>query len=870
MATETNPASLASQTVILAVPAPGQTVTVQVLPNQVIEVPFDIAEANVTVAGDDLRIEFPGQAVLILTDFAAMAEQGTSPLMIFADGSVIAGDILLTALTAELPEIAAGAAGASGGAGEYRDDMGNLIDGIDRLGVQDPDAFASSSEAPQLAAAVPELTLPVIPPPPVNDPPTIDVVANNFTEDAAGTAAGAVAGTYTVADEDNSADQLTVSFTPNTNTAGYYELDAANNQVLLTEAGAAWVNAGNELPPIDLTVTDPGNLTGQDADTPAVTLVNDPPTISIAGDGHTVYESGLPYGSDAPANTEFATGSFTVADSDGLEDIASIRIGGTTFTIGAGPGQFSNLNAMVGQTVDVGYGTIELTAYNGAGVFSYTYTLDAHVDNDSQTGATGAGYTESFDVTVSDGVASATATVTVSIVDDVPTLGSFMAGTLPNQQDASVTGMFDLTPGADGIAGFTINGPALAGITYSSTTTTDSAGITSTTLAALADPDGPGGNPPVTVFTLTVRDNGTYTFDLVTPQAATTETLSLNTLRPGGPSFRELGDDPTTLINETGRIEFRSNGSGVNANANDFGVSNRYIDPGEWFEMEFHNPGTIGDDTPLTNIEFVQAVNIGVGRQDQGDVTIKWTAFNDLTGGTESGQLTYRGADGSFTIDPSIDFNRIKVENIDDPLNAADGGRFSATNVTLVKAILPSDQYLNFELSATDNDGDVTSVSNLSVHVVAQSAPSTFTLTGTEVDDAIAGSTFGDTLIGGDGDDLLIGGTGNDTLTGGNGADTFAFSANGGEGSDTITDFSLADGDVLKFFDVLDADTTMVGVDVDGEDVTLTINGTSILIEEFNSQPGVDLVDNTPLSISELQSALPAGTLDYTSDPHTI
>ena len=142
MATETNPASLASQTVILAVPAPGQTVTVQVLPNQVIEVPFDIAEANVTVAGDDLRIEFPGQAVLILTDFAAMAEQGTSPLMIFADGSVIAGDILLTALTAELPEVAAGAAGASGGAGEYRDDMGNLIDTIDRLGVQDPDPFA--------------------------------------------------------------------------------------------------------------------------------------------------------------------------------------------------------------------------------------------------------------------------------------------------------------------------------------------------------------------------------------------------------------------------------------------------------------------------------------------------------------------------------------------------------------------------------------------------------------------------------------------------------------------------------------------------------------------------------------------------------
>jgi hypothetical protein len=105
-----------------------------------------MAEANVTLAGDDLRIEFPGQAVLILSDFAAMAEQGTSPLMLFADGSVIAGDILLTALTAELPEVAAGAAGASGGAGEYRDDMGNLIDGVDRLGAQDPDPFAREVE----------------------------------------------------------------------------------------------------------------------------------------------------------------------------------------------------------------------------------------------------------------------------------------------------------------------------------------------------------------------------------------------------------------------------------------------------------------------------------------------------------------------------------------------------------------------------------------------------------------------------------------------------------------------------------------------------------------------------------------------------
>ncbi len=114
MATETNkPTGAANQAIVLKVPPAGQTVVVNVLPNQVIEVPFDITEANVTLVGDDLRIEFPGNAVLILNDFAAMVEQGASPLMMFADGSVVAGDVLLTALTAELPETAAGPGAAA-------------------------------------------------------------------------------------------------------------------------------------------------------------------------------------------------------------------------------------------------------------------------------------------------------------------------------------------------------------------------------------------------------------------------------------------------------------------------------------------------------------------------------------------------------------------------------------------------------------------------------------------------------------------------------------------------------------------------------------------------------------------------------------
>ncbi|MCP2728066.1 VCBS domain-containing protein [Limnofasciculus baicalensis] len=62
------------------------------------------------------------------------------------------------------------------------------------------------------------------------------------------------------------------------------------------------------------------------------------------------------------------------------------------------------------------------------------------------------------------------------------------------------------------------------------------------------------------------------------------------------------------------------------------------------------------------------------------------------------------------------------------------------------------------------------------------------TLYGGNGDDILYGGAGNDILYGGNGDDILYGGIGSDTLTGGNGKDTFAFT--GGDGSDTITDFT--------------------------------------------------------------------------------
>ena len=62
--------------------------------------------------------------------------------------------------------------------------------------------------------------------------------------------------------------------------------------------------------------------------------------------------------------------------------------------------------------------------------------------------------------------------------------------------------------------------------------------------------------------------------------------------------------------------------------------------------------------------------------------------------------------------------------------------------------------------------------------------------------DVIYGGDGADTIYGGAGDDKIVGGAGDDTLTGGTGADTFFFWE--GHGTDTIKDFSTAEGDKIN------------------------------------------------------------------------
>ncbi|HUS97608.1 MAG TPA: type I secretion C-terminal target domain-containing protein, partial [Hyphomicrobiaceae bacterium] len=111
-------------------------------------------------------------------------------------------------------------------------------------------------------------------------------------------------------------------------------------------------------------------------------------------------------------------------------------------------------------------------------------------------------------------------------------------------------------------------------------------------------------------------------------------------------------------------------------------------------------------------------------------------------------------------------------------------------------------------------------------------------------------------LVGGDGNDHLRGMAGADTLTGGDGKDVFQWMAKDivFEGShlgvDTITDFSVKDGDVLDLSKVIDGSPEQVG---DVVHLTETKEGTMVSVKIGDSFADVVfLQDAHGLSVNEL------------------
>ncbi|MDM8351260.1 VCBS domain-containing protein, partial [Pseudomonas sp. sp1636] len=111
-----------------------------------------------------------------------------------------------------------------------------------------------------------------------------------------------------------------------------------------------------------------------DTDTATLTITitgsNDVPKVVVDpgndGANDRVFEAGLSQGSDAASNSEFASGSFTLSDADGLDDLQSVTINGVTVAIGS----------LAGSQFIGAHGSLTISAYNAAtGVASYNYEL---------------------------------------------------------------------------------------------------------------------------------------------------------------------------------------------------------------------------------------------------------------------------------------------------------------------------------------------------------------------------------------------------------------------------------------------------------------------------------------------------------------
>ncbi|KIT15064.1 calcium-binding protein [Jannaschia aquimarina] len=99
----------------------------------------------------------------------------------------------------------------------------------------------------------------------------------------------------------------------------------------------------------------------------------------------------------------------------------------------------------------------------------------------------------------------------------------------------------------------------------------------------------------------------------------------------------------------------------------------------------------------------------------------------------------------------------------------------------------------------------------------------------------VTGTAFDDTIRGDDGDNVIRSGSGNDIMSGGAGADTFVFDF-GDEGVDVILDFEVGvDSIVFEGIGAELAPAAMVqSMEQVGDDIELSINGRSIMIEDAN------------------------------------
>ncbi|WP_292476486.1 type I secretion C-terminal target domain-containing protein, partial [Mesorhizobium sp.] len=483
-----------------------------------------------------------------------------------------------------------------------------------------------------------------------------------------------------------------------------------------------------------------------DGDTSHTTLTisigNTPPTITdltpaANGGDVTVNEddllasrgAGESAGSDTSKESTTQGGTFTIASPDG---IATLSIDGHAF-ITNGVFSAGSFTTALGNTLNV-------TGYNAAtGVVSYTYTL-----NDNEAHAAGQGTNSLFEnMTVSltdqDGQ-NATGTLSVNIVDDVPTLNSVQSQQASNDPaQTPAVGAINFVPGADGA------GAAM-------TITVNTTGLTSNghnlvteqvgnVLTAYADNNNNGSHDAgdTAVFTVTVNTaagtSGQYTFDLLAKLDGMTSNVSIassGSFGAGPSNSIVVTAGGQNIVMVTGWAPTDAGGiftgaheaawlaggdpslaqtSNVNGSTAGWGLGNNNFDAGEFMRFDFGTPNDYdgaGGYTPpaitMANVSYAKFSFDAVSASNK----VEFVAH--YTDGSTASFIPTTGAT-SLTINSPAGLQIAWV----DAYESSGKTKLNLTDVGVTSTTV--DHTIPVTLQLTDGDGDQTGTANFTVHV---------------------------------------------------------------------------------------------------------------------------------------------------------
>ncbi len=138
-------------TITVSKPQAGRQATIQAQAGQTIQLNFTPDQAFPERTGDDLIFRFQDGSSTRIAGFFTDLTRETLPDFVLPDQTTLSGVDFFTAIN---PDLLPASGGSSGGMGDYRDDAGNLVDGLNAMDPLNPVFWGSTAEVPPVAAGI--------------------------------------------------------------------------------------------------------------------------------------------------------------------------------------------------------------------------------------------------------------------------------------------------------------------------------------------------------------------------------------------------------------------------------------------------------------------------------------------------------------------------------------------------------------------------------------------------------------------------------------------------------------------------------------------------------------------------------------------